>query len=506
MRKLRRLVVCAAATSAIVALTGAASAVSPPESTAAARAAAPPSPAHWKPWLLTSPSQFRLNAPPAAGSAQTKAELKQLLRLQKRTPAVLANIKKWCSQPAVIPWMQLELKLFQDYRPRVGPSARALALLGAGMYDAMIAASDSHDFYAKSSRPAPWQLDKRLKPALKAAAGSTYAPYDAAVAGAAETILPYLFPGEPRRTFVATADEAVNARLAAGLNYRSDLQQARALGQKVATLVIARGEADGHVNTGYSEGPFTGEQFWVPTPPEYEGAIGSAIGTWKTWLLANPRALWNVIPPPSPYGSPRYLAQLKAVMDTAPSLTANQRQIANFWDDGPGTFTPPGHWEDIALQLIKSYKLSGPMALKAVAYLGVAQNDAVISWFGLKYHYSQVRPITAIWRLGADGTLHTQAQCDADPASCPNRDRWYSIITTPAFPSYPAGHPTLSGLGGKLLTYFFPKAANTLNELANQVALARLYGGIHYPEDNSAGLTLGRALADDYISRARADR
>ncbi len=173
MRKVHRLVVCAALTSAVVAAGGAASAVSTPESMSA-RVAASASPAHWKPWLLASANQFRLGPPAAAGSAQTKAELKQLLRLQKkRTPAVLANIKKWCRQPAVVPWAQLELKLLQTYRPRVAPASRALALLGVAMYDAMIAADDSRLAYAKSSRPAPWILDKRLKPSMKVAAGST---------------------------------------------------------------------------------------------------------------------------------------------------------------------------------------------------------------------------------------------------------------------------------------------------------------------------------------------
>lgn len=243
------------------------------QATATASAA---SPATWKPWLLTSADQFRLAAPPAAASAQTKGELKELLRLQKhRSPAAVANIAKWLRQPTVVPWMQLELQMFQNYRPRVAPASRYLGLLGAGMYDAMIAAYDSHDAYAKTTRPEPWKLDKRLKPAMKFPAGSTYAPYDAAVAGAAEKILTYLFPGEPPRTFTRAANDAVNARLQAGLNYRSDVEQARALGRKVAALAIARGESDGHTNTGYSEGPFVGEQYWVLTPPEYEGAIGA---------------------------------------------------------------------------------------------------------------------------------------------------------------------------------------------------------------------------------------
>ncbi len=79
------------------------------------------------------------------------------------------------------------------------------------------------------------------------------------------------------------------------------------------------------------------------------------------------------------------------------------------------------------------------------------------------------------------------------------------FIPTPPFPSYPAGHPTYSGGSAKLLTYFFPKAGETLNKLADQVGLSRVYGGIHYPEDSSAGLQLGRAIADDFIARAKKD-
>src|SRR5947207_7022811 len=263
-----RFVLSMAAVAALCAAVAAAAAVtsSPSGTTSTARSAA--SPEHWKPWLLTSANQFRLDAPPAATSKQTKTEVAELLRLQRhRTRSVNALITKWCRQPAVVPWTELQLKLIQSYRPRVAPSARVLALLGVGMYDAMVAADDSHQAYAKSSRPAPWVLDKRLKPAMNVPAGSTWSPADAAVAGAAEKILAYLYPAEPKRTFTSLANEAVNARLDAGLNYRSDLEQARLLGQKVATVVIARGEADNHTVTGFSEGPFTGEQYWVPTPP-----------------------------------------------------------------------------------------------------------------------------------------------------------------------------------------------------------------------------------------------
>ena len=358
---------------------------------------------------------------------------------------------------------------------------------------------------------------QRLKPAtgLTAAPGSTYAPDDAAVAGAAEKILAYLFPKEPKKTFTTAADEAIQARLSAGLNYRSDVERARALGGRVAMLAIARSRTDGHTKTGYSEGPFTGEQYWVGTPvsatamwepaPPGQGVPGSTAGTWRPWLLSGPHALWKTVAPPSVYGSSAFLAQVQTVLRTNSSLTDAQRQIATFWDDGSGTVSAPGHWQQLALQLINSYKVSEPVALRALAYLGAAENDTVISAFGLAYHYWQVRPITAIWRLRADGTLSTDAACQADPATCPYRNKWYPFLEPPQFPDYPSAQAALAGLGAKLLTYFFPKVTGSFNKLADDMALSRVDGGVDFPEDGQQGLVLGRALADIYIRRARAE-
>jgi membrane-associated phospholipid phosphatase len=302
------------------------------------------------------------------------------------------------------------------------------------------------------------------------------------------------------------ANEALRARMIAGLNYRSDLQRARALGHKVAQLAIARAATDGATNTGFSEGPFTGDQFWTPTPAAYESPLGGPVGTWKPWVVPNYHQFVDVIPPPSPYGSPAFLQQVNDVLDVSAHLTDEQRQIAQFWDDEPGTFTPPGHWMSIALTYIKSYKVSDRQAARVLAYLGASQEDSVITWFGLKYHYWQVRPITAIWRLSADRThVLSEAQVAADPSLAPLRNVWTPFIPTPSFPSYPAGHPTFSGDAAKLLTYFFPRAGDTLNRLARQVADARVYGGIHYPEDVDEALVLGHAIADKFIARAATD-
>ena len=74
-------------------------------------------------------------------------------------------------------------------------------------------------------------------------------------------LIPYLFPDAPARVYVAYANEAIEARLWAGLNYRTDLERARALGEKVAQLVITQAKTDGRATKStlrdISPAPFT---------------------------------------------------------------------------------------------------------------------------------------------------------------------------------------------------------------------------------------------------------
>jgi membrane-associated phospholipid phosphatase len=200
------------------------------------------------------------------------------------------------------------------------------------------------------------------------------------------------------------------------------------------------------------------------------------------------------------------MAELREVVRVSETLTEGQRAIAFFWDDGPRTFTPAGHWIEIAIRLVRTYELGGPQTARVFALLGVTGAEAAIAFFEAKYYWWSIRPITAIWRLCDGGArLCTEAELAANPSRAAYRERWHALIPTPPFPSYPGGHSTFSGACGKVLTYFFPQAGNTLNQLAEEAALSRLYGGIHFREDNDAGLALGRAVADYAIRWAEAD-
>jgi membrane-associated phospholipid phosphatase len=82
----------------------------------------------------------------------------------------------------------------------------------------------------------------------------------------------------------------------------------------------------------------------------------------------------------------------------------------------------------------------------------------------------------------------TAIDASLDPA-------WSPYIYTPSFPSYPSGHSTTSSAAATVLARFFPEGAARLAAMAREAGESRIYGGIHFPSDNTAGLALGRRVA-----------
>lgn len=468
----------------------------------------------WRTWFLSSPDQFRLPAPPKEGSAKSTRELRELRRLQgERDRSTRRMVRRWNVGPATLPWTDVLLDVIpQDVKiRRPGFSARALAYLHTAMYDAVVAAADSRSAYSDGTRRKPAAVDRRIDPLVGGRKGTSYAPVQAAVAGAAETVLPALFPDLSEQNFRDLATEATESRLWAGANYRSDVERARELGRQVGALALERMASDGSTNTSPPFPRINDEAHWSETPPMYSPPVAGPVGTWKPWALSSPDQLRSTMPGPFPYGSPEFLAETKEVVEVQENLTLEQEEIAYFWDDGAGTVTPPGHWFTIALDLVRTpgqpgFAMNTEETARMFAYLGVVEADAAISAWEAKYYWWSIRPVTAIWRLCDGDTMFcTESEASSNPERAPRYGVWEPLIITPAFPSYPSGHATFSGAGGKLLTYFFPAYGDTLNQQAEEAAMSRLYGGIHFRSDDDDGLILGRAIADLVIGIASQD-
>lgn len=486
--------------SGIVALSFVLLSVSPPAS-----AVTRPHDAEPDTWLLQSADQLRLPPPPGNNSRTTRRELTRLRRLQsQRTSSIKKSVRRWNRHPATVRWTELALDMILKYKQRPPAAARLLALLHLGMDDALTAARDTRQAYFRAP---PAKLDRRIRPLLSQT-GSSYPPDVAVAAGAAETLLKYVFPNEPAETFRRLATKATRSRLWAGANYPSDLSRGRQLGRDVAALFLEHGENDGHYNTGFSNPRPDGEEYWEKTPPAYEDATGGPVGTWRPWVMASPRdaRIASGVSGPHAYDSEPFMSELREVMEVAETLTDEQRSVARAWDDGLGTYTPSGHWNQIALAEVISRRVGTRSASQLFAHLNAALYDAAIASFEAKYVWWSIRPVTIIRRL-CDGGERLCAVAELDPSQGGDPERatfpeWEPFLHTPPFPSYLSGHATFSGAASTVLGYFFPDSIEEFAAMAEEAALSRLHGGIHFRSDNEDGLSLGRAIGDLVVQRA----
>jgi len=328
---------------------------------------------------------------------------------------------------SVTPWIALELDAIASYRVNPPRASRALAHLSRAMYLA----------------------------ALMDQAGG-----DDAVTGAASAVVLHFHPDERARIDSLVAELADTG----SAPFR--------LGRLIGGLLVLRSESDGADAVWDGERP-TGDEFWAPTPPlNVFPPLEPLAGTWRTWNL-DTGSQFRPGPPPV-YGSSQFLAEMNEIYAVSTALTDDQRRIADEWADGPGTVTPPGHWNRMAVELVRAANWSTVRSARLFAALNSAQADAFIACWDAKYAYWSLRPITAIRRL-----------IDAS---------WLSYVVTPPFPSYVSGHATTSGAASTVLAAFFPAKADQLAAMADEAALSRLYGGIHFRSDNEVGLALGRRV------------
>ena len=426
-------------------------------------------PVTWKLWLLESVDELR----PAAPSDPTQSEIDELLDYQsKRTDETTATVAHWGSGPAVIPWVVVGLDLADEFGLSGPRTARAEALLRTALYDTVLATLDAQEVY---SREVPSTADPSITPMEGVATdGSSFPSLHAAVAGAASTVLAYLFPDAEDRVN-ALAEEAATSRLWAGTNYPSDVEAGRALGQEVGKLAVARGKADGSDAKWDGSGRLTGEGTWEPTPPKFvEDPVEPLGGTWETWVLPSGDAVRLAAPPE--YGSPLWQAELEAVQEATENRTLEQVRIVQYWaEKGPfRSFT------EYALDLIERNRLDDAHAARALVLMSVAQADAVIAVWDAKYTWWTERPITAD----------------------PDLDM---LLPTPAYPSYPSGFSAVSGSAAVVLSHLFPRAEVDLMASAAEAAAQRCWSGIHFPIDDDIGLEMGYQVGRLVNTVARTD-
>lgn len=434
------------------------------------------SPGTWRTWVIGSPAQIQVPAPPAQGSAQAAAEADELSKLAaERTPEQLATVRNWNEGPAVAPWIELAMERVSA-RPKDPPaSSRAYALVSVAMYDAVVAASYWKGEFQRSGPV--------VDPIVPVEPDSAYPSEHAAIAGAASSVLEYLFPEYPAARFRLMAEDAAGSRIIAGVDVRSDVEAGLELGRAVAAQVIDRARADGY-DTEWDGARPKGRGFWAPPPGSVARPTEPMAGTWRPWVLTSGD---QVRPgPPPAFDSPEFLSEAKQVMDIGDTLTDEQRKIAEFWAGSEGTPLPAGIWNGVVLEYLRPLGPSDAQGARVMALVNVAMADGGVAAWDAKFTYWGPRPENAIRDLGLDRG-------------------WEPLLATPFFPGYVSGHAVYSGAASEVLAYLFPEDADMFREEAEEAAWSRILGGIHFASDSEVGIEMGREIGRLVVERARGD-
>lgn len=294
-----------------------------------------------------------------------------------------------------------------------------------------------------------------------------------------------------------------------------------AYGDTVARHVLAWADADGFKESRgmpkYSITRTLGR--WVPTPPAYMDAIEPHWGTAiKPFAMDSGSQFRPVaaVPFDSSKGSPFYQTALE-VYEATRSLTDDERAIAAFWDCNPYVMnvqghtmfatkkiTPGGHWMGIVMTAARQANATPLVAADAYARTAMALADGFIASWEEKFRSGVIRPETVI-----------NQYID---------EKWTPLLQTPPFPEYPSGHSVISTAAAEVLTEIFgPSFAFTdstevpyglparsfpsFEAAANQAAISRLYGGIHFRpaivEGQKQGKQVGRHVVERVVTRPR---
>lgn len=383
---------------------------------------------------------------------------------------------------AVLDWNAIALQSIQRDATDPPVATRILAIQSLAVFDTLAAIEGTPAFMVQRTVTGP------VSP-------------EAAVIEAAYRVLYQLYPAQR---------SLLDGKLATSLASITDgdaKEQGIALGRSIADAVLASRANDGYLSYTTEDGS-TVIGKWRPTGPMYLVADNPQWGSVTPFALTSGDEFRA--PPPPSLDSAEYAAAINQVQSlgsaTSSTRTADQTQQALFWADGGGSYTPPGHWDQIAAQVAQARGNSLSANARLFAQLNVALADAAIACWDTKYYYDAWRPETAIQNADQDGNADTTADTN-----------WRSLLITPPHPDYVSGHSTFSAAAAGILAATFgdetafsttsatlpgvTRSFTSFSEAAEEAGLSRIYGGIHTSYANAAGQAIGEKVADAVLSK-----
>ncbi|MXV52389.1 phosphatase PAP2 family protein [Pedobacter sp. HMF7647] len=250
---------------------------------------------------------------------------------------------------------------------------------------------------------------------------------------------------------------------------------------------------------------------WKPTPPGYMRAVEPHWNKIRTFIIDSAQQFKPT--PPFPFSmdkSSPFYHEVLDVYHVVAQATSLQTEIANFWDCNPfklninghvmyasKKISPGGHWINITRLACKRQNADFVRSAEAYARLSITLADAFIGCWHEKYRSKAIRPETVI-----------NQYID---------QKWAPLLQTPPFPEYTSGHSVISAASAVVLAKLFgnnfaftdstetefklpPRKFKSFDHAAQEAAISRFYGGIHYMSSIRNGLSEGNEIGL-YISQ-----
>jgi hypothetical protein len=466
----------------------------------------------WKLIFLSRPDSFAVATPAATTSPLYVADLNEIKAFQANLSSDQASKIKYWSAGGVLRWNEIMRSLMSKYNlppyqnpdgtypiptaanpfayplfPFTNPpyAARAYGYVSAAQYDALVAC---WSYKNKFKRPAPYLVDSTVKALAGKSTLPSYPSEGAVLAGVTAELMQLFFPGEIANIQQKLEEQELSL-IASGAATRSDVTAGEALGRQIAEVFIARGRGD---NAGKAVGTPTDWNNFItstqaksqipwfsletPARPPMLPLFGKVKG-----FLCDSATIVSLRPGPPPSTSSDEMKQETLdAYNTIKNPSREQMRIVQFWADGVGTYTPPGHWNAIATEDFITKNFSEVRWARNMALLNMAEMDAAISCWDIKYFYFNPRP--------------TQM----DP-------RVKTLTGIPNFPSYVSGHSMFSFAASTILGHILPERADAYTAMAQEAANSRVYAGIHYVIDCTVGKTVAQNIGNLAIQRAKID-
>jgi hypothetical protein len=419
---------------------------------------------------------------------------------------------KTFSSDVVKEWLETQMSLLYSPKKSYGVNAgRYMAYSGIALYEAVV-----------PGMPAYQSLSGQLNemPAMpKTEPGKAYHWPTCANAALAEITRQLFTFSDATNDVAKQTEDSLNAVYEAEIGNSAIFKRSKEFGKAIA-LKIAEWAATDHPWFSWPQMVLTDNSPGKWWPADNNPIMPNGLAYWGNTRTIVAGSIDNVVSQPYAYNdvdknSP-YYKDFQEVYDISKNLTFQQKRLALYYNDPPANGYPGGaSYIPVFKQILDQLNPMLDEAAVAFAKTGMSLMDATIGSMKAKYIIMQERPFQFIRRVIAPSS---------DPATW-----WNPLIGTPPYPDFPANHATFAGAFTHALTTLFGNNVHFINgtykgqqitidgntidmgtynynsfyELANDIAISRVYGGIHTRHAVEEGVKQGIKTAQNIDKKVK---